>query len=95
MNLSVEEVRRVAQLARLRLTAEEEQRYARQLGEVLAYAEQLRELDTSHIPPTAHAAELPNLLREDELQPSLEPEVALANAPAREGSAIAVPKIIE
>lgn len=95
MKLSIEQVRHVARLARLALGPGEEEHYARQLSEVLAYAEQLDELDTSAIAPTAHAAEIPNLLREDEPSPSLTPEAALANAPAHEGSALAVPKIIE
>lgn len=108
MKLSTEQVRHVARLARLSLTPEEEQRYARQLGEVLEHVERLAELDTSAIPPTAHASfggagaepsapasASPALMREDEVQPSLSPEQAVANAPAREGSAVAVPKIIE
>ena len=93
--LSLEQVRHVASLARLSLTSEEEQRYARQLSDVLAYVEALSELDTSAIAPTAHAAELPLLWREDEVRSSLTPEAAVANAPEKEGTAIAVPRILE
>lgn len=95
MKLSVDQVRHVARLARLRLTAAEEERYARQLGDVLAYVEALKEVDTSSIAPTAHAADIPNLLRDDVVQPSLPPERGLANAPARSGTSVAVPKIID
>jgi aspartyl-tRNA(Asn)/glutamyl-tRNA(Gln) amidotransferase subunit C len=95
MKLSLEQVRHVARLARLTLSPEEEQRYLRQLDDVLRFVERLDEIDTSQIPPTAHAADIPNLLREDEPRPSLPPEVAVANAPAHEGTSIAVPKIIE
>jgi aspartyl-tRNA(Asn)/glutamyl-tRNA(Gln) amidotransferase subunit C len=95
MKLSLEQVRHVARLARLSLSAAEEERYQRQLSEVLAYAEALQEVDTSAIAPTAHAAELPNLLRPDEVRPSLAPDEALANAPQRSGSAIAVPRILD
>jgi aspartyl-tRNA(Asn)/glutamyl-tRNA(Gln) amidotransferase subunit C len=95
MKLTHEQVRHVARLARLALAPGEEERYARQLSEVLAFAEQLDELDTSAIAPTAYAADLPDLLREDSPLPSLAPEAVLANAPAHEGSALAVPKIIE
>ncbi|MGC4123191.1 MAG: Asp-tRNA(Asn)/Glu-tRNA(Gln) amidotransferase subunit GatC [Myxococcales bacterium] len=95
MKLSLEQVRHVARLARLTLSPAEEERYARQLGEVLGYVEALSEVDTSAVVPTAHAAEIPNPMRDDVVLPSLDPEVALANAPARSGTAVAVPKIIE
>jgi len=95
MKLSLDEVRHVARLARLSLSPSEEERYARQLGDILTYAEQLTELDTSSIAPTAHAADIPNPLRDDEVHPSLPPEVAVASAPARDGTSVAVPKIIE
>ena len=95
MKLSLEQVRHVARLARLRLSPAEEERYARQLGEVLGYVEALREVDTSSIAPTAHAADLPLSLREDQVATSLSPEQAVANAPERAGSAVRVPRIIE
>jgi aspartyl-tRNA(Asn)/glutamyl-tRNA(Gln) amidotransferase subunit C len=95
MKLSIEQVRHVARLARLSLTAEEEERYAAQLSAILAYAEELQEIDTSQIAPTAHAAEVHNLLREDQVLPSLPPEIAVQNAPDRAGSSVAVPKILE
>ena len=95
MNLSLEQVRHVARLARLKLSPAEEERYARQLGEVLGYVKALEEVDTSSIAPTAHAAEIPNPLREDVVVPSLAPEAAVANAPAKSGTAVAVPRIID
>jgi len=93
--LSLEQVRHVARLARLTLSPVEEERYQRQLSAVLAHAEQLEQLDTSQIAPTAHAADLTCLMREDVVKPSLPPEIAVANAPEREGECVAVPKIIE
>jgi len=95
MQLSIEQVRHVARLARLSLSAEEEERYAAQLSAILAYAEELAQVDTSQIAPTAHAADLENLMREDVVEPSLPPELALQNAPDRAGSSVAVPKILE
>ncbi len=95
MKLSLEQVRHVARLARLTLSPAEEERYARQLGEVLGYVEALSEVDTASVVPTAHAAELPNPMRDDVVVPSLDPETALANAPARSGTAVAVPRIID
>ena len=59
------------------------------------YVEQLSSVDTEGIPPTAHAIPLPTPLREDRAAAPLDPEQALANAPAREGSAFVVPKVLE
>jgi aspartyl-tRNA(Asn)/glutamyl-tRNA(Gln) amidotransferase subunit C len=97
MALTLDEVRRIAQLARLRLAPEEEERYAGQLSAILSYVEQLRELDVSGVEPMTHAlAEGEAVaLRPDTLVPGLSPEEALANAPAREGTCFKVPRIIE
>ncbi len=97
MALSLEEVRRIAALARLRLSAEEEETFAVQLSAILAHVEQLRELDVSAVEPMTHAlaAGEASALREDATHESLPPEEALANAPAREGTCFKVPRIIE
>jgi aspartyl-tRNA(Asn)/glutamyl-tRNA(Gln) amidotransferase subunit C len=97
MSLSLEDVRRIASLARLQLTAEEERLFAGQLSEILDYVRQLEELDLSGVEPMTHAlaaGEAP-ALREDEVRPGLTPERALAAAPAREGTCFKVPRIIE
>ncbi len=97
MALSIEEVRRIAQLARLRLSADDERKLAGQLSAILSYVEQLRELDISGVEPMTHALAADDAvpLREDVVQPSLPPEKALASAPAREDSWFKVPRIIE
>ena len=95
MKLSVEQVRHVATLARLSLSPGEEERYAGQLSAILDAVAQLQELDVSGVEPTSHASLAAALLREDVLKPSLPPERALANAPARGGTSFAVPKILE
>jgi aspartyl-tRNA(Asn)/glutamyl-tRNA(Gln) amidotransferase subunit C len=96
MALSLEEVRRIAALARLRLSPEEEETFAVQLSAILGYVDQLRELDVSGVEPMTHAlAEGDVPLRPDVLQESLSPADALANAPAREGTCFKVPRIIE
>src|SRR5512133_422474 len=97
MALSLEEVRRIAALARLRLTPEEELTFAGQLSAILDHVAQLRELDVSGVEPMTHALAdgEPPELRADALQASLPPEEALANAPAREGTYFKVPRIIE
>ncbi len=88
------EVRRVAALAHLALSEDEEQRLAGELSQILSYVEKLRELDTEGVEPTAAVAARA-AFREDEPRPSLPPERAIANAPASVGTAIAVPKILD
>jgi len=95
MKLTVEQVRHVVTLARLSLTPQEEERYATQLSAVLEAVAQLQELDVSGVEPTSHATLAASLLREDATRPSLPPDKALANAPARVGTSFAVPKILE
>jgi aspartyl-tRNA(Asn)/glutamyl-tRNA(Gln) amidotransferase subunit C len=95
MALSLEEVRHVASLARLSLSAEEEERYRHQLSAILEAMEQLKALNTDQVEPTSHAIAVEGMLREDVVVPSMDPEKALANAPARVGTSFAVPKIIE
>jgi aspartyl-tRNA(Asn)/glutamyl-tRNA(Gln) amidotransferase subunit C len=97
VSLSLDEVRRIARLARLRLSPEEEVAFAGQLSAILDHVAQLGELDVSQVEPMTHAlaAGDPVALREDLPLPTLPPELALANAPAREGTCFKVPRIIE
>ena len=97
MALSLDEVRRVAALARLKLSAEEEQLFAGQLSDILEHVRALETLDVTGVPPMTHAlAEGEAVaLRPDTLVPGLTPDEALANAPAREGTCFKVPRIIE
>jgi aspartyl-tRNA(Asn)/glutamyl-tRNA(Gln) amidotransferase subunit C len=96
MPLSKEEVRRIAALARLRLSPEEESRLAGELSAILDYVRQLEELDVEGVEPMTHAlaaGETP--FRDDAVLPGLSPDEALANAPARSGTCFQVPRIIE
>jgi aspartyl-tRNA(Asn)/glutamyl-tRNA(Gln) amidotransferase subunit C len=96
MALSLEEVRRIAALARLRLLPHEEARLAGELSAILDYVRLLEELDVSGVEPMTHAlasAETP--FRGDEVRLGLSPEEALSNAPARDGTCFQVPRIIE
>lgn len=81
MVLTLEEVKHIADLARLALTAEEEQAYREQLSAVLDYVARLQEVDTSDVPPTASVLSSASPLRDDEVQPGLTREALLANAP--------------
>lgn len=89
-----EQVRKVANLARLELTAQEEEQFTFQLGSILEYVEQLGELDVSNVPPTTRAIDLSNVTREDKLQPYLDREAILRSAPQQEGDFFKVPKIL-
>ena len=89
------DVHYVADLARLKLTAEEEQQFSAQLGQVLEYVNKLRELNLANVQPTAHAVPMVNITRPDETQACLPNEEALRNAPAQANGLFLVPKIVE
>lgn len=89
------EVERIATLARLFLSDDEAPRMAADLERILGYVEELGAVDTSGVEPTSHPIPMTTPRRDDRVQPSLAPEQALANAPAAEGTAFLVPKVIE
>jgi aspartyl-tRNA(Asn)/glutamyl-tRNA(Gln) amidotransferase subunit C len=93
--LTLEQVRHVAVLARLELTAEEETVFAEQLGKIVEYIALLDEADTAAVEPTASVVETENLLRDDQVLNRPQVERMLANAPERDGDHFKVPKIIE
>ncbi|MFZ7119350.1 MAG: Asp-tRNA(Asn)/Glu-tRNA(Gln) amidotransferase subunit GatC [Eubacteriaceae bacterium] len=95
MKLKKEDVIYVADLARLEFSEDEVQVYANQLTNILDYAEKLNELDTTNVPPTAHVLPVNNVLRKDEITPSLEISKVLQNAPSQEDGCFKVPKVIE
>lgn len=87
------EVDRVARLARLDLQPGEKEQMAGQLNDILETARLIQELDTDGVKPTSHTAELPALLREDLVKPSLSREKVFVNSPASEESYFKVPRI--
>jgi aspartyl-tRNA(Asn)/glutamyl-tRNA(Gln) amidotransferase subunit C len=89
------DVKYVAHLARITLSAEEEQKLSAQLGNILGYIEKLKEADVSGVEPTAHAFPLINVTRVDATRPSMSNEDALRNAPAKANGLFIVPKIVE
>ncbi len=95
MEISREEVEKVAHLARLRMTANELSQFAQQLTTILNYVEQLKAISTDGVDPMATVLESANVTREDVVRASLPLEAALANAPEAEDGAFRVPKIIE
>ena len=95
MKLSREEVRHIAELAKLGITDEEVEQFSEQLSAILEYAEMINRLDTDAIPPTAQVIELRNVMRDDEPRPSSSVEEILANAPRREEDRFQVQAILE
>ena len=91
--ISEEEVRHVANLARLGLTDDEVKKMSGQLGAILESVEQIGELDLKEVPPTANALNLTNVLRPDEPRECLSPEEALSTAPDAVDDLFAVPRI--
>src|ERR1035437_9506041 len=84
--LDLEQVMKVAKLARLKISQTDAARYATQLTAILGYVAQLKAVDVTGVEPMAHPLPLKNVLREDVVKPSLPVEAVLANAPARDGA---------
>jgi aspartyl-tRNA(Asn)/glutamyl-tRNA(Gln) amidotransferase subunit C len=95
MSITSEQVAHIASLARLSLTQEERDMFQGQLSSIIAYVEQLGELDTAGVEPTSHVLPLSNVMRDDVAGESLPREEALRNAPDGTGEFYGVPKIIE
>jgi len=95
MKLELNQVRHVAKLARLSLTPEEETRFTTQLSAVLDAVESLSAVNTDGVPPTTFAIAGATNARPDEVRDELPVEQALKNAPQREGTSFAIPKVIE
>jgi aspartyl-tRNA(Asn)/glutamyl-tRNA(Gln) amidotransferase subunit C len=95
MALTLDEVRHVARLARLRLTDAELEQMQQQLSSILDYMDMLQEVDVEGVPPTAQVTDVVNVVRPDLVQPSLPVEEALAGAAHREGDFFKVKPVFE
>jgi len=96
MKLSKDEVKKIADLARLELTDVELKKYGEQLSSVLSYIDQLKEVNTDEVEPTAQVAGLVNKMREDAVEewPDDETESALSQAPEKQGRNIKVKRVL-
>ena len=92
--ITADDVRKVAQLARLELPEEKITTYTHQLERILDYVAQLEQVDTTGVPPTTRAVEVVNVSREDAVQPTQVREELLNLAPQREGDFFRVPRIL-
>lgn len=93
--ISIEQVKHVANLARLSVSEEEAELFRKQLEAMITFAEQLNELDTENIEPTSHVLKMHNVLREDKAEAGLPQEEVLRNAPEHQDGYFKVPSIIE
>jgi aspartyl-tRNA(Asn)/glutamyl-tRNA(Gln) amidotransferase subunit C len=92
MSFTGADVNRVARLARLRLTPSEQELFARQLADIVAYARQVSDVDTSHVPAPEASLALP--LREDDVEPSIPRGEVLEAAPDAAAGLIKVPRVL-
>ena len=92
--LTQEEVRAIAELARLELSDDDVARYQRQLSDILAYFQKLEELDTSQIDPTSSVLPLTSVMRADEAGPALSVDEVVANAPDSDGAQFRVRAVL-
>jgi aspartyl-tRNA(Asn)/glutamyl-tRNA(Gln) amidotransferase subunit C len=94
MKITKEEVLHVAHLARLDIDESSIDKFADQIGDILDYIDQLKQVDTTGVRPTSHALALINAFREDVESQHLPREVSLANAPEQEDGSFIVPKVV-
>jgi aspartyl-tRNA(Asn)/glutamyl-tRNA(Gln) amidotransferase subunit C len=94
MKITKEEVLHVAYLARLEIDESAVEKFAGQIGNILDYIDQLKQVDTTGVRPTSHALALTNAFREDAETRHLPREVSLANAPEQEDGNFLVPKVV-
>nr|WP_239575288.1 Asp-tRNA(Asn)/Glu-tRNA(Gln) amidotransferase subunit GatC [Geomicrobium sediminis] len=93
--ITKEQVEHVADLARLSFTEAEIEDFTNQMSKVIDYAEVLNELDTENVEPTTHVMDVRNVLREDNVKPSLQREEALKNAPKQKDGQFEVPSVLD
>jgi aspartyl-tRNA(Asn)/glutamyl-tRNA(Gln) amidotransferase subunit C len=94
MRVTIEDVEKIAALAKLHLSEEEKEKYCAQLDQILTYVQKLNELDTEDIEPTYYVQYSGDVMREDKVAPSLSRDKALQNAPLKVQGFVRVPKVI-
>lgn len=95
MPISQQELDHLCRLAHLGLTPEEAEHMRSEISGILDHIAILREVDTTDVAPTAFAVPVENIVREDEVRPSWDPEAVLANAPRREDGLFEVQAIFD
>lgn len=95
MQITPELVKYLESLARITLSEDEEKKVGAELGDILAYIDMLNELDTDGVEAMSHCFPLTNVMREDEVAPSMSPDEITANAPESSDGSFVVPKTVE
>lgn len=95
MSVTINEVDKIAQLAKLKFSEDEKGKLQKDLNQVLGYIEHLNELDLENVEPLENINETENVMREDEVKPWLTTEEALKNAPSKTQKFFKVPKVID
>ena len=95
MPISIEDVEKVASLAKLDFSNKEKNKLVKELNKIVSYVQKLNELDTNDVEPTSHVIELKNVMRDDKVELWLSQEKAFENAPAQKGGFFSVPKVIK
>lgn len=92
--ISKEEVQKIAKLSKLKLSDKEIDLYSKQMSQIIDYVSQLNNVDTSNIKPLSSVIDNNNVIRKDNIKPSLDKSITLKNAPESDEEFIYVPKII-
>lgn len=92
--ISEEDVKHIADLARIQLTEDERRSFTEQFNIILKYFEIIKDVDTEAVPPTSHVIDVTNVFREDEVRPSLTLEDVVKNTAQTEHGFFKAPKII-
>ena len=95
MEITVDDVKKIAALAKLSFNDHELEKMAREMDTIVGYVKQLEELEVNDVEPTSHVLDLSNVMREDVTEPWLTPEAALQNAPAHRLGYFSVPKVVQ
>lgn len=95
MSVSKEDVKHIANLARLEISEKELDKYTEDLSNIVDYATTLSNIDVSGVDPTNHILDIKNVFRKDEVKGSYDREEILKNAPDKQAGCISVPKVVE
>lgn len=95
MKITKEEVLHIANLARLKFSDENIERFRKDMETIVNFADRLNELDVQDVEPAAHSFSIQNVFRKDETRPSFDREQILQNAPTQDMGCYSVPKVVE
>ncbi len=95
MQITPDLIKYLETLARITLTEDEEKKVGAELGDILSYIDMLNELDTEGVEAMSHCFPVTNVMREDEVQPSMTPDEITANAPESQDGCFVVPKTVD